>query len=112
MKSEESSLVIQSFGRENEYKRAILTVLSFYANCSLPDEQTRLMLFTDRPEYFSSYLSGLPVDFILLTPEKIKEMRGNIDFLHRMKIAVIEEAFDKTGGNIIYADSDTFFVAD
>jgi hypothetical protein len=107
-----TNLVIQSFGREYEYRRAILTILSFYAHCPLPVEQTRVLLFTDRPEYFSSYLSGLPIDFILLTPEKINDMRGKIDFLHRIKIAVIEEAFKKTEGNIIYADSDTFFIAD
>jgi len=106
------NIVIQSFGRENEYKRAILTILSFYTHCSVPADQTRVLLFTDRPEYFSSYLAGLPVDFILLTPEKIVDMRGKIDFLHRMKIAVIEEAFNKTEGNILYADSDTFFIAD
>jgi hypothetical protein len=111
MKSESPTLVIQSFGREIEYKRAILTVLSFYAHCSLPVEQTRVLLFTDRPEYFSLYLAGLPVDFVLLTPQKIKDMRGKIDFLHRMKIAVIEEAFNKSDGNILYADSDSFFTA-
>jgi hypothetical protein len=104
--------VIQSFGRENEYKRAILTVLSFYAHCSLPKEQTRVLFFTDQPEYFSNYLQGLPVEYVLLTPEKIKQMRGEIDFLHRMKIAVIEEAFNKAEGNILYADSDTFFIND
>jgi hypothetical protein len=112
MSSDGPTLVIQSFGRESEYKRAILTVLSFFAHCSLPPEKTRVLLFTDRPEYFSSSLSGVPVDFILLTPEKIKDMRGKIDFLHRMKIAVIEEAFNKCDGHILYADSDTFFIAD
>jgi hypothetical protein len=47
-----------------------------------------------------------------LSPEKIKQMRGKIDFLHRMKIAEIEEAFEYTKGNLLYADSDTFFMAD
>jgi hypothetical protein len=112
MKKERNSLVLQSFGRENEYKRAILTVLSFYAHCSLPVEQTRVLLFTDQPEYFSNYLQGLPVEYVLLTPEKIKSMRGEIDFLHRMKIAVIEEAFALSAGAVLYADSDSFFIQD
>ena len=112
MKDELFSLVIQSFGRENEYKRAILTILSFYAHSSLPTEQTRVLLFTDQPEYFAEFLRDLPVEFILLTPEKIKSMRGEIDFLHRMKIAVIEEAFALSKGPLFYADSDCFFIAD
>lgn len=107
-----TNLVLQSFGRENEYKRAILTVLSFYVYNSLPIQDTRVILFTDKPDYFKDYLAGLPVDFVLLTPAKIKEMRGQIDFLHRMKIALIEEAFGMIDGNMLYADSDTFFTAD
>jgi hypothetical protein len=107
-----TNLVLQSFGRENEYLRAILTVLSYYSYTSLPLSQTRVLLFTDHPDYFAPFFDQLPVDYILLTPEKIKEMRGGIDFLHRMKIALIDEAFDRAQGNILYADSDTFFIAD
>jgi hypothetical protein len=105
------TLVVQSFGREYEYKRAILTVLSFYAHRAVPSREATL-LFTDKPDYFAPYFSGLPVEYVLLTPEKIRLMRGSIDFLHRMKIALIEEAFQKTGGDLLYADSDTFFLAD
>ncbi len=105
-------LVLQSFGRENEYRRAILTILSFFTHVAAPYRDTKALLFTDNPGYFEPYLADLPVEFVLLTPEKIKTMRGNIDFLHRMKIAMIEEAFQKTNSNLLYADSDTFFTAD
>jgi hypothetical protein len=108
----EVNLVLQSFGRENEYKRAIFTILSFYAFSSLPVEKTRVILFTDQPNYFQYFLQSLPVQYILLTKEKILQMRGKIDFLHRMKIALIEEAFSISEGAIIYADSDSFFIAD
>jgi len=107
-----TNLVIQSFGKENEYKRAILTVLSYYACTSLAVEETRVLLFTDKPEYFKSVFENLPVDYKLLTPGKIKQMRGEIDFLHRMKIALIDEAFALVEGNLLYADSDTFFISD
>lgn len=107
----QSTLVLQSFGRENEYKRAILTVFSFYAYVSNTGTN-KVLLFTDNPGYFDEYFTGLPVEYVLLTPEKIKVMRGEIDFLHRMKIALIEEAFSLAEGNLIYADSDTFFIAD
>jgi hypothetical protein len=107
-----TNLVLQSFGRESEYRRAVLTVLSYYACTSLNISQTKVLLFTDQPDYFTSFFEQLPVDYILLTPEKVKEMRGRIDFLHRMKIALIDEAFDRAKGNILYADSDTFFTAD
>ena len=106
------NLVIQSFGREYEYRRAILTVWSFYAYVTVRREDTQVVFFTDNPAYFEQYLYGLPVHYVLLTPEKIKQMRGEIDFLHRMKIAVIEEAFSITQGDLLYVDSDTFFISD
>lgn len=107
----QSVLSIQSFGRKSEYRRAVFTILSFYAFAS--NRSTRVLLFTDEPEWFDDYLKDIPVDYVLLTPAKIKEMRGEIDFLHRMKIALIEETFQRFPGYVqFYADSDTFFAAD
>jgi len=107
-----TNLVIQSYGRESEYKRAILAILSFYAHTSLLADHTKVILFTDNPEYFKNYFADLPVAFSLLTPAKIQQMRGKSDFLHRMKIALIEEAFNTTEGPVLYFDSDTFFIDD
>jgi hypothetical protein len=104
---QEFTLVTQSFGRVYEYHRAILAILSFYA---VADSKINTLLFTDNPDFFKPYLQDFPIQYVLLTPEKIKEMRGNIDFLHRMKIALIEEAFQISGTHILYADSDTFFL--
>jgi hypothetical protein len=106
-------LVTQSFGREGEYRRAMLTILSFWARYSGPADQVKTVLFTDAPDFFRSYLTDIEVDYVLLTPEKILEMRGGIDFLHRMKVALIEEAFHRhPGAHMLYVDSDTFFTAD
>jgi hypothetical protein len=107
-----TNLVVQSFGKENEYKRAVFTILSFYAYCSSSPNETRVILFTDKPNYFQCFLQNLPVEYVLLSSDKIRQMRGKIDFLHRMKIALIEEAFGMIDGNMLYADSDTFFIAD
>ncbi|PSR52059.1 hypothetical protein AHMF7605_00255 [Adhaeribacter arboris] len=106
------SLATQSFGKESEYKRAILTILSFYAHLPNDSATSQVVLFTDYPTYFEFYLQGVPVKYVTLTTEKIKVMRGTIDFLHRMKIALIEEAFHLVQSNLIYVDSDTFFIAD
>jgi hypothetical protein len=104
------ALVTQSFGNEREYRRAIFAILSYYAHHDrLKWKQT--VLFTDNPAYFKNFLDGLPVQFELLTPQRIMTMRGKIDFLHRMKIAMIEHAFNKTNENLLYIDSDTFFIS-
>lgn len=103
-----SVLVVQSFGRIHEYRRATLTILSLYSFVRVED--FNVILFTDNPEWFSNVLEGLPIHYEKLTPAIIREMRGEIDFLHRMKIVMIEKAFNRSNGNLLYADSDTFFI--
>jgi len=106
-------LVTQSFGRESEYKRAILAVLSFWALYSGSKQDVQVLIFTDQPKYFAEYFAGLSVEYIPLTPKKITSMRGEIDFIHRMKIALIEEAFQRyPAADMLYVDSDTIFVKD
>src|SRR5689334_15023080 len=96
-------LVVQSFGKESEFRRAILCIWSFWLY--RPDGV--VVLFTDRPSFFDQALSGRKVEYVHLTTEKIREMRGDIDFLHRMKIAIIEETFRLKKCNVLYVDSDT-----
>lgn len=103
---------MQSFGHEHEYKRAVFAILSYYAHLKQHHDERNTILFTDKPAYFAAYLKDLPVQYVTLTLEKIREMRGEIDFLHRIKIAILEEAFELAGDNLIYTDSDTFFTAD
>lgn len=105
-------LVLQSFGQEYEYRRAIFTIYSFFAHAGELDK-TEIILFTDKPEFFANYLNAFPVRYVMLTPQKIKAMRGEIDFLHRMKIALIEESFELAKNeNLLYIDSDAFFITD
>jgi hypothetical protein len=103
-------LVVQSFGNEKEYRRAVFAILSFYAHSKSSAKQ-KTLLFTDNPEYFKLFLKDLPIDCHLLTTERMQEMRGRIDFLHRMKIVMIEQALS-LGDDILYIDSDTFFIDD
>jgi hypothetical protein len=103
------SLLLQSFGQEDEYRRAIFCILSHHYH-SQSTYLDKVILFTDNQKYFEPFLCDLNVIYISLTEEKIKAMRGTIDFLHRMKIAMIEEAFPLTSSNILYVDSDTFFI--
>jgi hypothetical protein len=103
-------LVLQSYGNENEYRRAVFAIWSYFA-CSTSDEH-EVTLFTDNPKFFELFLQGLPIRYITLTKAKIAEMRGSIDFVHRVKIAVIQEAFAISQTPMLYIDSDTFFISD
>lgn len=106
-----SCLVVQSFGNETEYRRASFCLVSYVAHHP-KQKDAFIILFTDAPDFFKKLLPDFNIRYVALTPQKIKLMRGDIDFLHRMKIALIEEAFEIYNGPILYADSDTFFISD
>lgn len=107
------NLVLLSYGRETEYKRAIMAVLSFWAWYSGEKSDIRTIVFTDNPDYFKPFLPDLEVEYGLLTPEKLEAMLDGKAFIHRIKIAIIDEVFQRyPAEDLFFIDSDTFFVAD
>jgi hypothetical protein len=105
------ALILLSYGREGEYRRAIMATLTFWAWTS--NHQIKVLIFTDNPDYFRSYLSGIPVEYALITPEKLSAMMAGTKFIHRVKIGVIAEAFEYLQPDkIFFIDSDTYFYND
>jgi hypothetical protein len=104
-------LVSQSFGKKSEYRRVILAFLTMAAHLGNDLKKHQFVLFTDNPDFFKFWLKDLNVRFVLLTKNIVKVMRGEIDFLNRMKIALIEESFSLyPNQSMFYIDSDTFFI--
>jgi hypothetical protein len=107
-----NTLLVQSFGSEKEYRRAVFAVLSFFAQNRDLVQQFRVVICTDSPFFFKAFLKQLPVQFKQLTPQRIEDMKGKSNFLHRIKIILIQEIFAEYGGNVLYVDSDSFFTSD
>ena len=107
------TLVGLSYGRENEYKRIILAILSFQAWYSGPKNSFRIVIFTDNSDYFEPYFNGINVEYVSLDNDKIVQMKGSLGFIHNVKIAVIKEAFAAyQHDSLLFLDSDIFFIAD
>lgn len=106
-------LVILAYGREVEHQRAIFAVLSFWAWYDGPKANVRTLVFTDQPAAFEPYFGGLPVQYELLTPERLAEWRGPDRYVHRVKLACLAHALHQhPGHDLLFCDSDTFFVAE
>ncbi|MBF9236504.1 hypothetical protein I2I05_03760 [Hymenobacter sp. BT683] len=104
--------VILAYGQETELWRATFAVLSFYAWYEGNRADVHTVVFTDKPEFFAPHFDGLPVDYGLLTPTGLAEMRGPHQYIHRVKPAVIQRVFGEyPGDNLLFCDSDTFFIA-
>ncbi|MBF9143442.1 hypothetical protein [Hymenobacter properus] len=107
-----TNLVILSYGSRNEYRRAVFAVLSFfsYYEADEPLPPVRVLLFTDRTDYFSQYLGHLPVEYVILTPEQQTEMMGTVGYRHRIKAVVVGDVLRQhPTNNLLFFDSDTFF---
>ncbi len=104
--------VILAYGRETELWRATFAVLSFYAWYEGDRTDVHTVVFTDKPDFFVPYFKGLPVDYSLLTPEGLEQMRGPQQYIHRVKPMIVAQVLrDYPGDNLLFCDSDTFFIA-
>ena len=107
------NIVLLSYGREADYRMAVFAVLSFWAWFSGKKSDVRIFIFTDSPGYFYPLLSGLPIAYEYLSASKLKSMLGGMSYIHRRKIAIVDEIFQRyPSDDLVFLDSDTFFIAD
>ena len=103
-------LLLLAYGRETEYHRALLAVLSGWAQ--RPQLALAATICTDQPDFFRPYLAGLAVAYKLATPEYLAQARGPQHYVHRVKAQFIAEAFaEYPTEDLLFIDSDTFFLA-
>jgi hypothetical protein len=104
-------LLLLAYGRSAEYQRAIFATLSCWA-WQPEAADLAITIFTDQPSAFAPYLAGLPVTYQHLTPELLTELQGPQQYVHRVKAAIIAQAFQLyPTEELLFIDSDTFFIA-
>jgi len=109
------NLVFLSYGNEQEYLRAVFSILSL--SSWVPPElfigkqnRFRIIVYTDNPAYFQEHLPKLEIEYFLLTTTILDEMVGDTGFFHRRKVCVIDQTFKKySDQDLLFIDTDTFF---
>lgn len=71
----------------------------------------QIHVYTD-DELFFRNIFGERVECHPLTPEIVKLWRGDIDFVHRVKVKMLQDFTASHHGVFLYLDTDTFIVAD
>ena len=108
-----NNLVYLSYGNQIEYRRAIFSILSFFSWCGDLESSTRIIVYTDAPEFFQAFFGDREIEYYYLSPGLLSQMKGPDLFIHRVKVNVIKLTFENyPGENQIFIDSDTFFTAD
>jgi hypothetical protein len=106
-------IVFQCYGQTDIFNECAFALLSL-SQLYRPEEfeNFQIWIYTDNPEWFLQNFRDcpLPVIYKQLNEQIIKQWKGEIDFVHRVKIEVLRELMLKNAGNILYADTDVVFI--
>jgi len=104
-------IVYQCYGNEGifyECAYALLSLSRLYSADELSNVQ--IWIYTDKPEWFQSFKDcPLPIHYRQIDQATIQEWKGKINFVHRVKIALLQDLCNDKKGNVIYVDTDTVF---
>lgn len=105
-------IVYQAYGSEDILNEALYSMLSFYKVHGLDYREITIVVYTDKPSHFESVLGKEKVLCKPLDVSLVKQWRGSIDFVHRVKIETLLH-FTSTlqDDQVLYLDSDIIFVS-
>ena len=106
-----SYIVMQCYGNTGVFYECVYALLSLarlYEAGGLDD--TQIWIYTDNPSLFAQLTHcRLPLHIRKIDALLIKQWRGQIDFVHRVKIEVLLDFTKEREGNILYLDTDIVF---
>ncbi len=104
-------VIYQAYGLDSILEQTLFSVISLLKHQSELKCVQKIVIYTDRQEYFKSYLGDHPqMQYEPINPERLTEWRGQIQFVHRVKIEMLRDAAKKFPEfNLFYLDGDTYF---
>jgi hypothetical protein len=111
MPQQPSYIVMQCYGNESifhECAHALLTLSAWYRDKEVP--VAAICIYTDNEAWFREFKgNNLPLQFRKIDNALIRQWKGSIDFVHRVKIEVLKDFVSNHEGNILYLDTDVVF---
>jgi hypothetical protein len=106
-------LLYLSYKKQEIHHQTIISVLTFLkVSTDSFLETVKIVIYTDNESLFKSYLPVANIIFEPIDDSLIENWKGSINFFFRAKIKLIEDFFSKYDGNMLYFDSDTYFLND
>ncbi len=99
-----------AYGDERILQQARFSIASLQHWALRAATPYRVVVYTDAVDRFDGL--GPNVGTERLEAEQLREWRGAIDYVHRIKPVVLLRAAAKYGGTIVFMDSDTWLMAD
>lgn len=105
------TIVYLAYKLDSSKYQAILSIYTLYHQLAGCNSDFQFIIYSDADtSLFTKYLGTLPVKCEVLSKEDIKRFRGPHDFVFRIKPHVIQSCFAKYKSNLLYLDTDTFFL--
>ena len=83
------TLVYQAYGRQDVLNQTYMSVTSLLSLTN----SIQVLIYTDHLEQMQKFFQEDPrVQLREISPEELKNWRGEIDFVHRVKIGILEDA--------------------
>ncbi|MBC7450262.1 MAG: hypothetical protein H7259_02110 [Cytophagales bacterium] len=101
-------LVYQSYGNKDILNECCYSILSLLKH-GLNKKAVQVIIYTDQPGCFS-FLPSEYIQFVVMDAITIEAYKGPHSFIHRLKIKVLEDCINRFDGNILYVDSDIYFL--
>jgi len=103
-------IIFLCYGNERVFHECAYALLSLSRLYPQGDLNAQICIYTDNPGWFRAFKGcPLPLNYRELDSAKIKKWRGEIDFVHRVKIEVLKDFTKSKSGNILYTDTDVVF---
>ena len=100
-------LLYQAYGSPAILNEALFSILSYLRQ----EGGATVLVYTDNPAHFRAVLGETEVlQYVEIAPAQWQAWRGEINFVHRVKIEVLQHAAAHCAGNLLYADTDTVFL--
>jgi hypothetical protein len=99
-------LIYQAYGNPDILNEALFSLLSYLRQPAC----ATAVIYTDNPAHFQAVLGELAsIAYVTIPASQWREWRGEIDFVHRVKIKVLQHATTHYVGQLLYVDTDTIF---
>jgi hypothetical protein len=109
MNTSSKVILYHAYGARYIYNQVIFSILTLYHHLQGDFKGVQLVIYTDKPIFFSGYSRQIPVSIEPLTKEMLVKYKGELNFVHRVKICIMQDCFSKYKSDIFYLDSDTYF---
>jgi hypothetical protein len=99
-----TNIVYLAHGNSRIYFQARFSILTLLHLLEKDNADCRIVVYTDSPSFFDRY----NVSIRELSQETIRQWKGEYDFVHRVKIKMLDDCLN-LGGHLFYLDTDTYF---